>query len=149
MSEKTEESSNLEIGQEIHDRSVDWFLQILVSLANHGSLEMSITLVLGGSVVSGTLISGKKYFDMFSSSFSAAWPGEDKEEIRQSFAKYGTIFDQEDEQEQMPQPQYIHLADARFPSPNGNMPTNSGVLWRGRINAISGFSLGELTPDNP
>jgi hypothetical protein len=144
MSEDMEELSPIEVEQEIHGQSVDWYLQKIVSLANDVGvgLEMGITLVLGGSVISGILISGKKYFDTFASDLSAAWPGANKEEIRKSFASLGAIYDQGDGQEELPPPQYIHLSNARIYSPSGSLPTKGGVLWRGKINAVSGFSLG-------
>jgi hypothetical protein len=144
VSKEMNEPSTTDIEQDIHGHSVDWFLQQLVCLTNGAGLEMGITLVLGGSVVSGTLISGKKYFDSFASNFSSMLPnGSKKEEMRQLLASHGNLYDDEGEHLQLPQ--YIHLSNARVYSPNGgNIPTN-GMLWRGKINAVSGFNLGVLS----
>ncbi len=146
VNEQSEELSPVEIEQAIHGQSTDWYLQKLVFLANDAGWEMGITLLVGGSIVSGILISGKKYFDTFADEFASAWPGEDKEEMRKAFASHGTIYDANEESDQpLPPPQYIHLRSSRVHSPSGNIPSGDGVLWRGKINAVSGFTLGALS----
>ncbi|ABE43295.1 gas vesicle accessory protein GvpU [Polaromonas sp. JS666] len=144
MNKKSEEPSTIDCEREIHGQSVDYYLQQLVSLANENEYEIGITLLLGGSVVSGILIGGRKYFDTFAADFSAAWTGEDKDEIHNSFAAYGDIYDPAKRKQLPMPPQYIHLQNARIQFLNGSMPTNGGVLWRGKINAVSGFHLGML-----
>jgi hypothetical protein len=142
--EKEIDLSAVELEQEIHGQSIDWYLQKLVHLANVNGWEFGLTLVLGGSVVSGIVISGKKYFDTFADEISQAWPGDDKEELRSAFASHGEIYDLPEGEEPRP-PQYIHLKDARISYPNGNIPSSGTVLWRGKINAVSGFNLGMLS----
>lgn len=143
---EAQEPSALGLEHAIHGQSVDWHLQKLVALANESGLEMGLTLVLGGSVVSGTLISGRKYFEAFGKEFADAWNGADPERLRESFASHGEIYDYEDA-DNVPLPQYLHLQGARVHFPGGNIPSNRGVLWRGKINAVSGFCLGSLSPD--
>lgn len=147
MNDEKDKDSIIEIEQAIHGQGIDWYLQKLVSLANENGLEIGITLIIGGSIVSGTIVSGKKYFETFAAEFSAAWPGDDKESIRESFASFASIYESADDKELQP-PQYIHLTNARFHAAEGNLPTNGGVLWRGKINAVSGFNLGSLTSAN-
>ena len=146
MTEVSTEPTAIEIEQGIHGQSVDWYLQELVGLANTSGLEMGLTLNVGGSVVSGTLISGRKYFETFAQQFASAWPGDEetKENIRKSLATHAKIYDSP-ETEDLPPPQYVHLTNAKVHSPTGSLPTNSGVLWRGKVNAVSGFSLGSLS----
>jgi hypothetical protein len=142
------EPSEIEIKQSFEGISLDWYLQHLVKLANDTGLEFGITLSVGGSVVSGTLISGRKYFDKFASEFSASWPGQDKEEIKSSISKIGAIYDKPDNEEDRlvnPPPQFIHLANARIFHGREMLPSSVGVLWRGKLNAVSGFSLGSLS----
>lgn len=134
----------VEIEQAIHGQSTDWFLQKLVSTANNAGLEIGITLYIGSGVISGTLIGGKRYFDKFAEEFSSNWPFEDKEQIREVFASQGETYN-EPVDENSPPPQYIHLMNARLYSQSGCIPGNSGVLWRGKINAISGFNIGLLS----
>lgn len=44
-----------------------------------------------------------------------------------------------------PPPLYIHLRDAYFVTPgSAPIPNNRGVLWRGTINSVSGWSMGVL-----
>ncbi|OLI80589.1 gas vesicle protein, partial [Xanthomonas oryzae pv. oryzae] len=65
-------------------QSVDWYLQKLVGIANTSNVQFGVTLFLEGIVISGQLVSGKRYFEAFAQEFSAAYPGpaDEKEEIR-------------------------------------------------------------------
>ena len=150
-SEKVEDSvPEEEIKLGLDGQSVDWYLQKLVALVNGSQLEFGVTLYVNGSVVSGRLIGGKKYFEEFAKEFTGAYPGssESKESIRAAFASNGDIYDREEgDGEDLPPPQFIHLADARCFSGGGSAIPNRGVLWRGKINSVSGFSLGQLSPE--
>lgn len=131
----------------------DWFLQDLVDIVNTSNTGFSfgITLNVGGFLVSGQLIGGKEYFESFGSDFAGAFfttfpnNGEDAENIKASFARNGEIYSSNDEVE-VPPPNYIHLKDAKFHNTNGEpIPSNRGVLWRGRLSGVDGFSLGSFT----
>jgi hypothetical protein len=130
-------------------QSVDWYLQNLVALVNDTPIEFGITLFVGGVTISGQLVSGKKYFETFAKEFSDAYPGsaETQENLRQAFASHAAIYDRKDGDEVAPPPHFIHLINCRCFSPGGVLPSNRGVLWRGKINAVSGFSLGTLSSD--
>ncbi|MCC8537358.1 gas vesicle accessory protein GvpU [Xanthomonas axonopodis pv. poinsettiicola] len=135
-------------------QSVDWYLQKLVGIANASNTQFGITLFVEGVIVSGQLVSGKQYFEAFAQEFSAAFPGsdEEKEDIRLAFASHASIYDaaadDDDGQQSSAPPQFIHLIDARCFSPGGQpLPSNRGVLWRGKVNAVSGFTLGSLSAD--
>lgn len=140
-------------------RSKDWHLQNLISIVNKLDIQVGITLHLEGILVSGQLISAKAYFKKFADDFAYSYPGsqETKDSIRDSFASLAQMHD-EPETETETEPvstqeknaalNYIHLMDCRTFTPgNQPIPTNGGVLWRGRINAVSGFSLGQLRAD--
>ena len=59
--------------------------------------------------------------------------------------EFGTIYDTPPEESEPKNPQYIHLLRARTFGPGGiPIPNGPGVLWRGRLTDVSGFSLGEL-----
>lgn len=131
--------------------SVDWFLQNLVSIANNSPLEFGITLFTEGLIVSGQLVSGKKFFSDFAKEFSDAYPGDDdsKASIKSAFESKGEIYDQGPDAD-VPPPQFIHLVNARCFAHNGQpLPSNKGVAWRGKINAVSGFNLGQLDAAQP
>ena len=127
---------------------VDWFLQNFVNMANNpaAGIEIGITLHVGGTLVSGTLISGKKYFDGIAEIMVKA--NTNMPEIAESwrsFSEFGTIYDAPPEDSTQKNPQYIHLLNAHTFSSGGTpIPSGLGVLWRGRLTDVSGFSLGVL-----
>lgn len=129
-------------------QSVDWFLQRLVSIVNTSDLEFGITLTVGGSIVSGTLVGGTKYFETFAKDFSGAWPKEAQEVIREALASHTAIYKAGNDDQEPTPPQFLHLINARSFQPTGQLPNNRGVLWRGKINSVSGFSLGSLAAEN-
>jgi hypothetical protein len=149
MMSESENLSPEELKLALDGNSVDWFLQKLVSLANVSPLEFGITLFTEGLIVSGQLCSGKKYFSTFASEFTDAYPGDDeaKANIKAAFETNGEIYDVEPNAD-TPPPQFIHLINARCFSHNGQpLPNNRGVAWRGKINAVSGFNLGQLSAE--
>jgi len=144
---ENEPLSHEELKLALDGNSVDWFLQRLVSLANTSPLEFGVTLFTQGLIISGQLVSGKKYFSTFAEEFSDAYPGDadSKANIKSAFETNGEIYDHEPG-EDVPPPQFIHLINARSFSHNGQpLPNNKGVTWRGKINAVSGFNLGQLS----
>lgn len=125
----------------------DWFLETLVNMVNGRELEFGITLNVSGFLVSGSLVSGDKYFEGFASDFAGAFSEQGVAEgIRSSISKFGDIYQVEGERNpDIPPPAFIHLKQARFFNTNGSpVPANGGVWWRGRLSEVSGFILGRL-----
>ena len=124
--------------------ALDWFLQGLINLVNNpenSSLEIGITVLAGGLLVSGYLVNGARYFEGFASDFVTIFPPDSAEGVRSSLSSYGDIY----KGEQDTLPMFIHLKDARFFSTAGNpIPANRGVWWRGRVSEVSGFMIGTL-----
>jgi hypothetical protein len=131
-------------------REPDWFLQVLVDLANNKGVTFSITLLTHGLLVSGTLVGGAKYFEGFGNEFASGFSdAESADAVRASFAQYGDIYARKDDDSPTSgeNPMYIHLMDARFFNPGGRpIPGNRGVWWRGRLSEVSGFMVGVLEP---
>lgn len=126
-------------------QSVDWFLQQLVDMANLSeNFEFGITLNVHGSLISGVLISGKKYFSEFADQFMGSVKASWAQELHKVIAGHGDVYDAPSDDERYP-PNFIHLRDAHLHHPSGVIPTNGGVLWRGKINSVSAFNLGILT----
>lgn len=129
---------------------VDHFLQYLVSLINGiGNAEMGITLTVGGSVVSGMLISGDKYFEEFSTAFAAGFGEADEstQNIKSSVNRFGDKYRNDRASEDSVEPPvYIHLKKAKHYSAAGAIPRQH-VIWRGKISAVDGFSLGIMSAD--
>lgn len=124
----------------------DWFLQMLVNMANKSSLEIGVTLNIGGGLVSGMLIGMDQYFEGFALDFgSGISDPEASRDIQDSFSRLGQPKPQDEDAFIYP-PNYIHLKDAKFFHNAGNpIPANRGVWWRGRLTQIDGFSLGNLS----
>lgn len=129
-----------EVAHKWHGRDLDWFLQRLVQLAQTWQLEVGITLTTPSGLVTGTLISAQKYFKDFAELFAGAMPPEQADGIREVLTNYGLPKEGSNEL----QPQYIHLKGAKFMTGDEVIPSNHGVLWRGTITSISGFSMGKL-----
>jgi hypothetical protein len=131
-------------------QEVDWHLQLLVEDANDFGVEVPITLFVAGAVVTGVLTGGKAYFDRFADRFAAGWPDEGRAEIRASMATPGNVYPRLEPGEKSPRKrpaQFIHLRDAQVVTAQGNLPAvGDGLLWRGRLAAVSGYSLGHLAP---
>jgi hypothetical protein len=131
---------------------MDWFLAELVRRANEGGLSVGVTLCVGGTLVSGSLIGGRVYFERIAE--SAAVAARDAQEaararafLRSPAALYAAPSDDSAEPDDEPLA-YIHLAGARFFSANGRpIPGKAGLLWRGRLGAVDGFVLGALDLD--
>jgi hypothetical protein len=126
----------------------DWFLQNLVDLTNRGAFEIGVTFQVSGMLVSGMLISGEKYFEEFAALFAGGF--KNNTDVSDAFHKlissYKKIYDVIDSE--LPPPNYVHLQNAKFFHPGQKaIPTNQGVLWRGRIAEIGGFYLGSLSED--
>lgn len=133
----------------------DIFLQILVQQVNRGYFTMDITLCIGGGLISGHLISGESYYELFAQDLAGgAHTAEQKEFVKplqEAIADIGhqtyTSADRADDPvEPEPLPQFVHLQDARMILGGMVSPSvgNRGVLWRGRLAAVDGFWLGSL-----
>lgn len=132
------------MANEWNGSGIDPFLQELVGMVNKAPVGFGITLVVPGGVVTGNMISKKRYFELLGDSMASAWPGESKEDIRAAFANRGIDVESENDGEIKVQPQCIHLENAKVVSGTTFIPSN-GCVWRGRISAVSGYSMGVLS----
>lgn len=122
----------------------DWALLKFVDIANRTQAGMTMTLYLGGSVVTGILIGGREYFEMLGQQIAPALgksPEEGKELYRELVDQHYPSMDEENEEG--PPPSFVHMKGARVISPTGSMPSE-GMLWRGRLSRVDGFSIGTL-----
>jgi len=135
--------------------SIDWFLQKVVNRANSQDLEFGITVNVSGQTISGILVSGKKYFEMICDIFPEDCPDKNQENMNDVFADddnveelvfadEANIDELNNDEEQLLPAQYIHLMNASVHSTNGSVSADSGVLWRGKINSVSGFNFGVI-----
>ena len=128
--------------------STDWFLQNLVGTINRSDIEVGLTLNVGGSLVTGTAISGKKYFNEFAAIYSGAFPldQETKDKVRVSIEQFANIYIEEAEKPPALPPNFIHMRNVHTIHGVNFLPTEQGVLWRGRVSSVDGFSLGSMAP---
>ena len=131
------------IKREWEGRQTDWLVQWFAGFVNRTSLEIGVTISVGGAQLSGALISHSTYFSRLADGFSSAFKkfeGIDTDELRKMILG----FDQTAvvaEGEKLPAPQYLHLSDVKIIS-GGSTLNIEGGLWRGKIASIDGFILG-------
>jgi hypothetical protein len=129
----------------------DWYLQVFVMMAETANIGVSVTLNVGGILVSGALVSSKKYFDGISKSVSEALPKasfspDSIKTMEENLAAPGKAMEEiaKDETTSPREYTYIHLADAHFYSPSGDTLTEQrDIFWRGKLSSVDGFILGE------
>jgi len=132
----------------------DWFLSELVELAQLG-VPQWITLDVGAGHINGQIISGREYFEQLAKEWENVLEGLDPPApddslfiaVPQRFRRHMENYLGQDEEAApigLNPPSYIHLKNAQYfnqgvrPFPGGSM------LWRGKISAVDGFSLGRL-----
>lgn len=127
---------------------VDWFLAYLVHWANDIGFEFGITLNVGGALVSGLVISGANYFKEFAANYASGISDPSLSEgLERMFGQFSVIYEipEEDQKLKGPPPSFIHLRNAKLYQTSGNpIPSGRGVLWRGKLSDVHGFSLGSL-----
>ncbi|MGJ8587674.1 MAG: gas vesicle accessory protein GvpU [Yoonia sp.] len=133
--------------------SQDWFLEDIINVFVSKGLGMGVTLTVGGVIVSGLLISGKKYFQQLSENIQTGSDasGEIGEIIGGHWKGYTAIYEKPDNAPDDWEPRpvgYVHLANAQIHAPGQSpIPTNQGVLWRGKLSSVDSFFIGQMQQD--
>lgn len=125
----------------------DWLLQHLATHANQTKdFNQSITLWVAGGLISGVLVSGSKFFDVYTDEMVRRVTPDGQETTRALFRMIGERYYEPPENPIANNTAFIHLLDAKFWAPSGAIPSaqSEGVAWRGRISQITGFSLGQM-----
>ncbi|MBW4692243.1 MAG: hypothetical protein KME27_10800 [Lyngbya sp. HA4199-MV5] len=111
-------------------KEIDQFLFFFVKGANEFDRPVTeITLSVHGLLVTGQIIGAAFYAEQFSQG-----KGKESEQAYEQIRQ--DILAQQD--------LYIHLQNARVLLSRDFIPTESTVLWRGRLDAIDGFFWGRL-----
>jgi hypothetical protein len=108
--------------------------------------DLSLTVMVGGTLVTGLLISEREYFSRVGTMFSREVP-DLSPEGRESLDRFWSTW--ADRREQPPErsvtPAFLHLADAHVIVGDGiGIPRPAGVLWRCRLGAVDGFFFEQL-----
>ena len=129
----------------------DPILRDLVCTVRGTNAEVGITLMVGGILVSGLIVSLHLYLEHLRTEI---------EKVCQDKGVVGLIQKKCDEGKQLllspiseesPPPPVLSicLKDARFFHPGKDKESTEGVWWRGRISEIDGFSLGRMDEAAP
>ena len=110
-------------------RSVDCFLQSLISIVNDELASIPITLSVGGLLISGDMIGGKAYFDEFARQFKDGFrniSSETTSTIEEAFKRLGDVYDPVQKESQgiatISKPRLIHLKDAQIYQSGAGLP---------------------------
>ena len=127
----------------------DHLLETFVMYANYNIFEVGITLFVNGLIVTGSLISGKKYYEGLTEqigTFNDNLAGLLMEQANEIYKTYDAA--ETDIEADYSQLGFIHLEDAKVMSTDGNcLPTDEGAFWRGKLSSIDGFILGTVKKD--
>lgn len=126
------------------DWMIQWFTEFVTTKEGSVSIELPLTLTVGGNLISGKLISEAAYFDQLATDFSSAIPESSREAARELIKHLQPAPAAENE---APTPrQFLHMRDAQVFTDASKPIVGQGVLWRGKISSVEGFSLGTITP---
>jgi hypothetical protein len=126
--------------------NIDGFLETFVRWANDASLEVGITLQMGGILASGTLISGKSYFQGIANEIQDNTKNNLVVETIQHFMHdMSTMYIRSDNSEDL-ELNFVHLKNVRLilNSPSNFHSEIKVNYWRGKIIHVEAFFLGEV-----
>lgn len=131
--------------KQAHSLAHDPFLATLVETVNspRTNISFAITLTVGGLVVSGNLISRRRYLEAFRK-FVDGWKKglKDAESAMTLEKSFPSLLEEEPGDGS---PRYIHLGNASLSFPGqGTIPIRPGFPWRCKLTSVDGFHLGLL-----
>lgn len=153
MTDSTEEESADAVQPVEVVGNQDWFLTQMIETVINRGVEIGVTLTVGGSVVSGMLISGKTYFEELGELLTGASKaeGDVASALGEAWPAYAQLYEKPEgagDDWIEPPATYIHLRNAYYLMPgSGSLPGKPGMLWRGRISSVDGFSIGNINMD--
>ncbi|MBJ9011226.1 type 1 periplasmic-binding domain-containing protein [Citrobacter koseri] len=133
-------SDELEINEVLACKVKDEDLTFLNMMVNRFDFSLGITLIVKGSVISGQLIAGKKYYELTAENLKAV--GSVGESLSQYFERKGTIgYTSTDPDFAYPN-NFLHLEKVFIRQDNGQMGALNNALLRVKIEEIEGHILG-------
>ncbi|RZM78704.1 gas vesicle accessory protein GvpU [Leptolyngbya iicbica] len=123
----------------------DRLLQALALVPEKTSIELGITLNLDGLLVTGFVISQEAYFEQLTQGIRETKADDEMKSLLEDFLTELKEPIIKSTAEKATFPRFIHLRDAKlYPSEGKGMPSLGSTLWRGDIDSVSGFCLGEM-----
>ncbi|HEU5285538.1 MAG TPA: hypothetical protein VFU20_03375 [Sphingomicrobium sp.] len=132
----------------------DWVLAHVVRLTNVFGIGFELVLYTPTGVIAGKTISGQEYFDRIAKSFGDPSSKKAKDRLAGLFDSMGQQYKpdkedgtySEDNPIQTKIPQYIHLDNCKIFYPGHSpFPDNDGILWRGNLDKVVGFTFGSVS----
>lgn len=128
--------------------NVDWMLAWVLAHAECYGLEFGVTVNVGGATITGTVISGRKFFERLRASLERADTTNARltKFIPSSLTQWIGLYPEPGEDADLydTKPNYLHLDNARYLFGNSPLVPSNGILWRGKIRSVDGFSLGQM-----
>ena len=129
---------------------VDPLLEILVTQANLYGTRLGITLTVNGIQITGLLVGVREFYKEYANAVGGVFG----EEFKNQYSAIGDRSYENLVEDQKradangvspPGPNFIHLVDAKFFASTVLVPTMQGLIWRGKLAHISGYSVGSLS----
>ncbi len=124
----------------------DNVLDLLAGVVTQAGASFSVTLMVGGTVVSGKIIGSKEYFQGLADEFGEAWEqaGVEGFDWRPAFEGLAKLeaFREEKAAGADREGSYLYLKDAVIFGP-GDYHRISSTFWRGLLTHVSAWMLGE------
>ncbi len=138
-----------------HDKKSrhDPLLEMWVGIAEESSVGFSVTLLMSGILVSGTIVSSSRFYELFYEELASAMKqnaigSEGFESFGETVVKFPMLLrEQTIVLEQDIEIDYIHLSDVTI-MPTLAAPTLQRGYWRGRLDSVDGWILGAVTISN-
>ena len=122
----------------------DAFLNLLVKAAEN-NVSIDVTLNVNGLIVTGKLISQKRYYEEVARSMRNPFSNNSKEGVSGILDSLSMLGDlpngSSTEEDESTDYEFVHLSDAHCHSGDISIPTRSAP-WRGKMTEIDGFMLG-------
>ncbi|HAU5660006.1 gas vesicle protein [Citrobacter sp. Cf140] len=133
-------SDEVEINEVLAFKFRDEDLTFLNTMVNRFDFSMGITLIVQGSVISGQLIAGKKYYELTAEKLKSV--GFVGEALSQYFESKATNDYTSTDPDFVYPYNFLHLENVCIRQDNGQMNTLNNALLRVKIEEIEGHIIG-------
>ncbi|ULT55703.1 gas vesicle protein GvpU [Neobacillus drentensis] len=117
----------------------DNILEFFVQAANKHNFSLDITLNVNGSVITGTIISAKEYFDTLSEIFK------DGDDIAIMLSEQLSNAGKSTQSDIDSEANFIHMKETKvYCGDSKPTPSKGDILWRGKLTEVNGFFLGKI-----
>lgn len=124
-------------------------LEVFVHMANESKLEIGITLMAIGGIVTGTLSGRDMWLEAVAVQHEEAGQepaGNFGRALQEAFQIVDGRVSEDDAVPAEAADEFIYLRDAAYFVGGQLVPTNANMHWRGRIREIAGWSIGSFIP---